>query len=70
MNMDWTPRFLTACRVVSLIGILNFIIFVAIALYLGGDAVNGKVEAGRYYLYGLRTESWRKEYTQLEPTLH
>jgi len=37
---------------------LNFIIFVAIALYLGGDAVNGKVEGGRYYLMGLGSKGY------------
>jgi hypothetical protein len=29
---------------------VNFFIFVAVAEHLGGDAINGKVENGRYYL--------------------
>jgi len=44
---------------------LNFVIFVAIATYLGGDAVNGKVEGGRYYLFGVRAEGGRKVYTEV-----
>jgi hypothetical protein len=44
---------------------LNFLIFAAVAIYLGGDAVNGKVEGDRYYLFGVRTESGRKVYTEV-----
>jgi len=51
--------------VIVALGILNFLIFVAIATYLGGDAVNGKVEEGHYYLYGLRIDLWRKVYTEV-----
>ena len=32
------------------IGILNFASYVIVALSLGGDAVNGKTEGGRFYL--------------------
>lgn len=32
------------------IGILNFACYVAISLALGGDAVNGKIENGHFYL--------------------
>jgi hypothetical protein len=31
------------CAVVVVVGFLNFFVFVAVAIYLGGDAVNGKV---------------------------
>jgi hypothetical protein len=47
------------------VGTLNFLIFVAGATYLGGDAVNGKIEGGRYYLFGVRTESGRKVYREV-----
>ena len=57
--------FLKACNLVIFVGILNFLIFVAGAIYLGGDAVNGKVEGGRYYLFGVRAESGRKVYTEV-----
>jgi hypothetical protein len=38
--------------------LLNFIAFVAIAMYLGGDAINGKIENDHYYLanHGVYTE--------------
>ena len=31
---------------------VNFLIFVLISTYLGGDAVNGHIETGRYFLCG------------------
>ena len=37
------------------LGIANFIVFVAISEYLGGDAVNGKLEHGRYFVGGKDT---------------
>ena len=30
--------------------VINFFVFIAVALYLGGDALSGKIENGRYYL--------------------
>src|SRR5260370_37491514 len=65
MNETWTRRVRVASRVIVALGILNFLIFVAIATYLGGDAVNGKVEEGHYYLYALRIDLWRKVYTDV-----
>ena len=40
------------------VGILNFLAFGIIATYLGGDAVNGRSENGRYFLsnHGKETE--------------
>jgi hypothetical protein len=38
--------------IVVAIGFLNFLLFVAGAFYFGGDAVNGKAEGERYYLWG------------------
>jgi hypothetical protein len=34
------------------IGIANFAAFFAASLYLGGDAINGKMAAGHFYLMG------------------
>jgi hypothetical protein len=65
MNEAQTQRFLMASRMVCLIGILNFVAFVAVASYLGGDAVNGKAEGGRYYLFGVRTLGREKVYTEV-----
>lgn len=44
---------------------VNFVTFVAIAFYLGGDAVNGKIEAGHYYVFGVRSEYGYKVYTEV-----
>jgi hypothetical protein len=38
--------------VVTVVGLLDFISFLIGASFLGGDAVNGKIDGGRYYLYG------------------
>ena len=48
-----------------MITVLNFLLFVAIAWHLGGDAVNGKAEAGRFYLHGVRVENGVKVYTEV-----
>jgi hypothetical protein len=32
--------------------LLNFFLFVAGSSYIGGDAVNGKISEGRYYVWG------------------
>jgi hypothetical protein len=40
------------CIVTVIVGLLNFVLFLAGTSYFGGDAVNGKVERGRYYLWG------------------
>jgi len=37
---------------VAVVGLLDFVLFLIGASYLGGDAVNGKIDEGRYYLYG------------------
>jgi hypothetical protein len=37
-------------RVVSQLWIANFVVYVAVASWLGGDAVNGRAEAGHYFL--------------------
>jgi hypothetical protein len=37
-----------------IVGVLDLALFLAGAFYLGGDAVNGKIEAGRYYVWGYR----------------
>ncbi len=38
--------------VLNIVGLLDFVSFLIGASYLGGDAVNGKVDGGRFYLYG------------------
>lgn len=65
MSEAWTRRVRTACWVVVALGMMNFVIFVAIATYLGGEALNGKVEGGHYYFYGPGTESGHKGYFEV-----
>lgn len=42
----------------GMIGLLNFAVFFLVAIWLGGDAVNGTEEGGQYYLanHGKLTE--------------
>jgi len=63
------PVFQKACAAIIFIGILNFAVFVIVASRLGGDALNGKVEGGHYYLYGVRTESGHKVYTEVSESV-
>jgi hypothetical protein len=35
-----------------IVSVLNFAVFLAGTFYLGGNAVKGKIEAGRYYVWG------------------
>lgn len=46
------------CRGIALLALINFLLFVIIALIIGGDAVNGRAENGHFYLasHGKLTE--------------
>ena len=59
----WVP---TLCNVIFVVGLLNFILFLAGTLYLGGDAWNGKVEGQKYYVWGYH--HGQKGYTEVSPT--
>lgn len=45
-------------QAVFILGMLNFVLFFLVSSYLGGDAANGRVEAGRYFVgsHGRLTE--------------
>ena len=45
-------------RAVFVMGMVNFLVFVLVANAIGGDAINGQVENGRYFLrnHGVVTE--------------
>jgi hypothetical protein len=51
------------CIIAVIVGFLNFLLFLAGTFYLGGDAVNGKAEGGRYYLWGYH--EGKKGYTEV-----
>jgi hypothetical protein len=38
------------CRLLAYIALINFGLFVVIAALIGGDAINGKIEGGHYYV--------------------
>jgi hypothetical protein len=46
------------CRILMVVAIVNFVFLFVIALFIGGDAINGKESAGQYYLanHGKLTE--------------
>lgn len=47
-----------------IIAAVNFALFFLIALAIGGDAVNGKTEGGKYYLAN------HGKYTEVSPVLY
>jgi len=59
-------------KIVFGVAIINFATFVMISLWLGGDALNGKVENGHYFLnsHGTYTEVTRSvfEYSKIHAT--
>jgi hypothetical protein len=63
----WRGSWLFA--IFALLTILNFFAFVAVATYLGGDAVNGKREAGHCYLFGTRSINGKKVYTEVSESV-
>jgi len=48
---------------IVVVGLLNFVLFVAGSFYLGGDAWNGKVEGQKYYVWGYH--HGQKGYTEV-----
>lgn len=38
------------CHSLFAIAIVNFLVFFVVAINIGGDAVNGKIEDGKYYV--------------------
>ncbi len=53
----WSP--------VAVLAVVNFVAFFAVAVSIGGDALSGKAEGGRYYLsnHGVLTEVSPAVYT-------
>ena len=65
MQEAWSNRIHFASILIIALGLLNFLTFVAISLYLGGDAVNGKVEQGHFHLWGYGLRSGVKGYKEV-----
>jgi hypothetical protein len=56
--MDWKRSLARATTAVAVVWTCNFFVFCLLAQLLGGDALNGRVVEGRYYLadHGFLTE--------------
>lgn len=52
--------------IVVIVGIVNLALFLAGSYYLGGEAMKGKIETGRYYVWGSR--HGKKGYTEVSHT--
>lgn len=50
--------------------ILNFVVFIGLAMHLGGDAVNGMKESGRFYLWGYNVHTGTKGYTEVSSIVY
>ena len=38
------------CAAIFIVAFLNFVLFWLLAVYLGGDAINGKIQGDHFYL--------------------
>ena len=49
---------IVTCKILLGLGLVNFIVFWILAVHFGGDAVNGKIQAGHFFLlsHGRYTE--------------
>jgi hypothetical protein len=45
--------------------LINFILFIIISVFIGGDAINGKAENGQYFLWGYSAQKGEKGYTEV-----
>jgi hypothetical protein len=61
----WVRWLVAGYQIFAVITVVNFLIFVAVAWYLGGDAINGKIERGRYYLFGVAAANGGKVYHEV-----
>jgi hypothetical protein len=58
-------RLYSFCGWLCAIWFINFLAFGIGALYLGGDAVNGRIEDGRFYLFGYVYHLGTKGYSEV-----
>ena len=49
--------------------ILNCLVFIGLTDHLGGDALSGKLDAGRYFLWGYNAHSGKKGYTEVSAAI-
>src|SRR5436190_12067325 len=62
--MQIAPRTIQRiCNVALLLAVVNFLAFMLISSYLGGEALTGKIEDGHYFL------RYRSRYTEVSATI-
>ena len=54
----------------AIVGFLNCALFLAGTLFVGGDALNGKAENGRYFVWGYNTHDHIKEFTEVRRSVY
>ncbi len=55
--------------VVVMLALLDFILLFAFSIYIGGDAVNGKIENGKYYVWGYKYQDGVKGFHEVSRTI-
>src|SRR5579871_1106735 len=50
--------------------LLDFIFLIALSLYIGGDAINGKTENGKYFVWGQNYHFGPKGYTEVSRAVY
>lgn len=58
-----------ASPIFTVLTILNFFAFVGLTIHWGGDALIGKIDAGRYFLWGYNVHSGEKGYTEVSAAI-
>jgi hypothetical protein len=53
-----------------IVALLDFIFLFALSVYIGGDAVNGKIENGKYLVWGYNYHSGVKGYTEVSRAVY
>jgi hypothetical protein len=62
---DLPQRFQAAFHIFALATMINFIVFLAVAVHLGGEAMGGRVEGDRYFLCRVRSRGTPMSYTEV-----
>ena len=51
--------------ILVIVALLDFIFLLGLSFYIGGDAVNGKIENGKYFVWGYNYHNGAKGYTEV-----
>lgn len=53
-----------------IVALLDFIFLFALSFFIGGDAVNGRIENGKYFVWGYNYHNGVKGYTEVSPGVY